>query len=728
MIQVKQDLSAALQVALQAVVTELAGDGGATPPVAAFESPKQASHGDLAITAAMPLAKSLKKNPRELAGLLVAALNAQPAVQRWVQALEIAGPGFINLRLAPAAKQAVVAEVLAQRDQFGRQPPNGERVMVEFVSANPTGPLHVGHARQAALGDAICSLFQTQGRNVTREFYYNDAGVQIATLARSTQLRIQGVKPGDPAWPTDPDNPDSKKFYNGDYIQDIADAFLRKETVTADDRAFTASGDADDLDSIRQFAVAYLRHEQDLDLQVFGLKFDNYFLESSVYANGALDTVVQRMVASGKTYEKDGALWFRSTDYGDDQDRVMRKSGDGSYTYFVPDVAYHVNKFERGYRQVINVQGSDHHGTIARVRGGLQAVELGIPAGYPDYVLHKMVTVMKGGQEVKISKRAGSYVTLRDLVEWTSRDAVRFFLISRKADTEFIFDIDLALKANDENPVFYVQYAHARICSVQRQWIEEVADWPEVRQRSRRQMKATLVDFVEALCAPEAVSLDFKSGVALVTLLANSAVKEDVSSDFAARQANVRALITEKNFQRLHLLIDDLPFDSVHVRKHLLKLSLDVGRNHGFGIWGRQIQQHLDAEAMPTDSAQRLFSFFAPSVLAKANVSLLTAPTEAALMLKLADYPDMLTRAAADLAPHDVAFYLRDLAAAFHSYYAAERFLVDDPALAQARMALLAATAQVLRNALGVLGVSAPEAMAREAVPADGMAAPEASA
>jgi arginyl-tRNA synthetase len=587
MIQVKQDLSAALQSALQAVVAEQAGDGTAghvTAPVAAFESPKQASHGDLAITAAMPLAKLLKKNPRDVAVLLVAALNAQPAVQRWVQALEIAGPGFINLRLAPAARQAVVAEVLAWGSAFGHQPPNGQRVMVEFVSANPTGPLHVGHARQAALGDALCALFESQGRAVTREFYYNDAGVQIATLARSTQLRIQGVKPGDPAWPTDPENPDSKKFYNGDYIQDIADAFWRRETVTADDRAFTASGDPQDLDGIRQFAVAYLRHEQDLDLQVFGLKFDNYFLESSVYANGALDTVVQRLVASGHTYEKDGALWFRSTAYGDDQDRVMRKSGDGSYTYFVPDVAYHVNKFERGFRQVINVQGSDHHGTIARVRGGLQAVSaasgMGIPPGYPDYVLHKMVTVMKGGAEVKISKRAGSYVTLRDLVEWTSRDAVRFFLISRKADTEFVFDIDLALKANDENPVFYVQYAHARICSV--------------------------------------------------------LARDTGSRDYAA-----------------------------------------------------------------------------------ADLSLLVAPTEAALMLKLADYPEMLTRAAADLAPHDVAFYLRSLAAAFHSYYAAERFLVDDPALAQARMALLAATAQVLRNALGVLGVSAPEAMAREAGPVD---------
>jgi len=569
MIQVKQDLLAALQTALGAVVAELAPDtaGSLATPVAAFESPKQASHGDFAITAAMPLAKGLRKNPREVADKLVAALNAQRAVQRWVQQLEIAGPGFINLRLAPAAKQAVVQEVLTQGDSFGQQKPSGRQVMVEFVSANPTGPLHVGHGRQGALGDSICNLLQSQGDQVLREFYYNDAGVQIGTLATSTQARLKGLKPGDAAWP--------ESAYNGDYIADIAADFLARKSVTADDRAYTASGDVDDIDSIRQFAVAYLRHEQDLDLQAFGVRFDNYFLESSLYTSGRVDGTVQRLVASGKTFEEGGALWLRSTDYGDDKDRVMRKQ-DGTYTYFVPDVAYHIGKFERGYTQVINVQGSDHHGTIARVRAGLQAAGVGIPAGYPDYVLHKMVTVMKGGEEVKISKRAGSYVTLRDLIEWTSRDAVRFFLISRKADTEFVFDVDLALKANDENPVFYVQYAHARICSV---------------------------------LAKDAGSRDYAS----------------------------------------------------------------------------------------------------------ADLSRLTAPTEAALMLKLAEYPAMLTRAAADLAPHDAAFYLRDVAAAFHSYYAAERFLVDDAELARARMALLAATAQVLRNALAVLGVSAPQAMAREA-------------
>ncbi len=551
----------------------------------AFESPKQAAHGDLAITAAMQLARATKSNPRALAEQLVAALQRQPAVQRWVSGLEIAGPGFINLRLVPAARQAVVAEVLRERERFGLQPAHGQRVLVEFVSANPTGPLHLGHARQAALGDALCSLFATQGWSVTREFYYNDAGVQIATLAASVKARLDGLKPGDADWPA--------AAYNGDYIADIAAGFAARKTVKADDREFTASGDKNDLDGIRQFAVAYLRHEQDLDLQAFGLRFDNYFLESSLYSGGKVEATVARLVASGKTFERDGALWLRTTDYGDDKDRVMRKSvppgagataGDGTqYTYFVPDVAYHLDKWARGYAKCINCQGTDHHGTIARVRAGLQAAGMGVPLGFPDYVLNKMVSVMRGGQEVKLSKRAGSYVTLRDLIDWTSRDAVRFFLISRKADTEYSFDVDLALAQNDDNPVFYVQYAHARICSVLAQYRDRTGD---------------------------------KGGAA--------------------------------------------------------------------------------------------------GALERADLALLSAPTEAALMLELAAYPTTLQRAAAGLAPHDVAFYLRGLAAAFHSYYAAERFLVEDVALARARLALLAATAQVLRNALSVLGVSAPERMDRD--------------
>ena len=561
MIQAKEQLLAALGDALAEIAP-----GAAIEP--AFENPKQAAHGDLACTAAMQLARPQKKNPRELAAALIAALQDRPAARQWVEAMEIAGPGFINIRLKPAARQQVVAQVLAEGERFGQAAAHGRKVMVEFVSANPTGPLHVGHGRQGALGDALCNLFASQGWQVHREFYYNDAGVQIATLANSTQCRIRGLKPGDAAWP--------ESAYNGDYIQDIADAFLARKTVRADDRAFTASGDPDDLDGIRQFAVAYLRHEQDLDLRAFGVKFDHYYLESGLYTSGRVEEAVARLVAAGKTFEEGGALWLRSTDYGDDKDRVMRKS-DGGYTYFVPDVAYHVHKWQRGFDKVVNVQGSDHHGTIARVRAGLQAAGVGIPTGWPDYVLHKMVTVMKGGEEVKISKRAGSYVTLRDLIEWTSRDAVRFFLISRKADTEFVFDVDLALKANDENPVFYVQYAHARIGSVLEKWKAE----------------------------------------------------------------------------------------------------------HGGD----------------------------PATLATADLSALDAPTEFALMNRLAEYPGMLARAAEGLAPHDVAFYLRDLASAYHSYYAAVRFLDGEPAAMAARMALLEATAQVLRNALAVLGVSAPVKM-----------------
>ncbi|MDQ7971943.1 MAG: arginine--tRNA ligase [Rhodocyclaceae bacterium] len=558
MLTVKQELLADLGQALEALEP---GAGSR----AAFESPKVAAHGDFACTAAMQLAKPLKKNPRQLGEALREDLLARPAFQRWVDAIEIAGPGFLNIRLKPAAKQQVVREVLEAGAAFGRKPAaSGGKVLVEFVSANPTGPLHVGHGRQAALGDAICNLLDAQGDQVWREFYYNDAGVQIQTLANSTQLRARGFKPGDPEWP--------EQAYNGDYIADIAADFLARKTVKSDDREYTASGDVNDLDAIRQFAVAYLRHEQDLDLQAFQVRFDNYYLESSLYTSGRVEATVNKLVAAGKTYEQDGALWLKSTEYGDDKDRVMRK-GDGTYTYFVPDVAYHLAKWERGFHRVVNIQGTDHHGTIARVRAGLQAVGEGIPEGYPDYVLHTMVRVMRGGEEVKISKRAGSYVTLRDLIEWTSTDAVRFFLLSRKPDTEYTFDVDLAVAKNNDNPVYYVQYAHARICSV------------------------------------------------------------------------------------------------------------------------------LDKEG--TD----------PAVLKDVDLSPLATEAAQPLMLLLAKYPDMLAAAARDFAPHDVTFYLRELAAAYHSYYDAERILVEDEAVKKARLALVAATAQVLHNGLAVLGVSAPRKM-----------------
>ena len=435
-------------------------------PVITLERPRDPTHGDIACNIAMQLAKPLKKNPRELAQAIVDAVLANPARVGLIDAIELAGPGFINLRVARAIKQSIIKRVLQDAACYGKTNDGaGHQVLVEFVSANPTGPLHVGHGRQGALGDAMSALLEAQGYAVLREFYYNDAGVQIATLAASVQARAQGKKPGDADWP--------ESAYNGDYIADIAADFLAKKTVSAaNGEPVTGSGDLNDIESIRRFAVTYLRHEQDLDLQAFGVRFDNYYLESSLYTEGKVAATVAALIAAGKTYEQDGALWLRSTDYGDDKDRVMRKS-DGSFTYFVPDVAYHITKWQRGFEKVINVQGSDHHGTIARVRAGLQALNVGIPAGYPDYILHKMVRVMRGGAEIKISKRAGSYVTVRDLVEWVGRDAVRFFLILRKADTEFVFDIDLALAQSEENPVYYVQYAHARVRSVFRQLVEK---------------------------------------------------------------------------------------------------------------------------------------------------------------------------------------------------------------------------------------------------------------
>ena len=431
-------------------------------PIIEVERTRDAAHGDFATNVALQLAKPARRNPRQLAQSLLDALPASDLVAK----AEIAGPGFINFHLSAAAYQQELSRIFDFGPVYGYSTQGaGIGTVVEFVSANPTGPLHVGHGRQAALGDALVSLLQTQGYEVSREFYYNDAGVQIQNLALSVQARARRIKPGEPGWP--------ESGYNGDYIQDIADEFLAKNTVHAlDGEPVKASGKPDDLESVRKFAVAYLRREQDLDLQKFGVHFDVYFLESSLYSDGKVDETVSRLMASGKTYENEGALWLRTTEYGDDKDRVMRKS-DGTFTYFVPDVAYHVTKWQRAFRKAINVQGTDHHGTIARVRAGLQAVDMGIPPGYPDYVLHKMVRVMRGGEEVKISKRAGSYVTVRDLIEWVGRDAVRFFLVSRKADSEFMFDIDLALAQSEENPVYYVQYAHARVCSVFRQLQEK---------------------------------------------------------------------------------------------------------------------------------------------------------------------------------------------------------------------------------------------------------------
>jgi arginyl-tRNA synthetase len=556
-------------------------------PMPKLERPKIAEHGDLATNISMQIAKSWGINPRDLATQLIDELQKSLETQQWILGLEIAGPGFINIRLSQNAKALVITQVLEQKELFGILPQrDNSSVLLEFVSANPTGPLHVGHGRQGVLGDVLAKLLVSQGNKVYKEFYYNDAGVQIANLGISTQARIKGLSPGMVGWP--------ENAYNGDYIADIAKAFLAGATLNAADMSVTSNQDAEDIKHIERFAVAYLRNEQDIDLKTLGVHFDNYYLESSLYTDGLVDQAVKDLESMGKTYEQDGALWLKSTDDGDDKDRVMRKS-DGGYTYFVPDVAYHGSKWARGFHEVINIQGSDHHGTIMRVRSGIQGIAAArhweIPKDYPKYILHKMVTVMKDGQEVKISKRAGSYVTVRDLIEWSGgfqdempiseiekaitrgRDAVRFFLISRKADTEFVFDIDLALTQNDENPVFYVQYAHARICSILR-------------------------------------------------------------------------------------------------------------------AWDGQLSETLTAD-----------------------LSLLSGRAADDLMRRLSEYPQVLQDAARDLGPHAIAFYLRDLASDFHSFYNADRVLVDDQSLRLARITLLHATKQVLANGLSLLGVSAPEKM-----------------
>ncbi len=403
------------------------------------ERPRDPSHGDWASNLAMVLARPLKAKPRDVAERLRDAIRTESA---GVSKIDIAGPGFMNFWLDAGRIASGLADIVRSNESYGRSNVGGGRVVnVEFVSANPTGPLHVGHGRQAALGDAISTLLEVTGWAVTREFYYNDAGVQIDNLAASVEARLSELRGKSSTVP--------EGGYHGDYIRELAERY---------------AADGEGL-SVREFAVRELRKEQDLDLQAFGVRFDHYFLESSLYTDGMVDDTVRLLVASGKTYEHEGALWLRTTEFGDDKDRVMRKS-DGTYTYFLPDVAYHVTKWKRGFRRAIDVQGADHHSTVTRVRAGLQALEMGVSPQYPEYVLHQMVTVMKHGEEVKISKRAGSYVTVRDLVNEVGRDAVRYFFLMRKSDSQLIFNVDLAASQSEENPVYYIQMAHARMCGI----------------------------------------------------------------------------------------------------------------------------------------------------------------------------------------------------------------------------------------------------------------------
>src|SRR5687768_446782 len=454
----------------------------------------------------MTLARPLRKKPAEIAAALRDQMHLDDA---GVESVEIAGPGFMNFRLDPRYVAESVRGVIEAGDSFGRNNEGrGQQVNVEFVSANPTGPLHVGHGRQAALGDAIATLLEWTGWNVTREFYYNDAGAQIENLAASVRARIDQLRGAGGDIP--------EGGYHGEYIREIAEKFLATHDI---------DGGPLNIDAVRRFAVAELRNEQDLDLQAFGVKFDNYFLESSLYTDGKVDETVNALVKSGKTYEDSGALYLRTTEYGDDKDRVMRKSAEkgGDFTYFVPDVAYHLTKWERGYHRAIDVQGADHHSTVTRVRAGLLALGKGIVPDYPEYVLHQMVTVMKSGEEVKISKRAGSYVTVRDLISEVGRDAVRFFFLMRKNDSQLVFDIDVAVKQSEENPVYYVQMAHARMCGIFRvgdldreAFSVAGVDLSVLKEPEEQQLMKALADF-PAVVAGAAAALEPQRVVAYLT-------------------------------------------------------------------------------------------------------------------------------------------------------------------------------------------------------------------
>ena len=562
---IRQHIAALVETALQEAAN--AEELVTSPfPTVIIGMPANPDHGDFSCNIAMQTAKGERKAPRQIAEIIIRHIGNGNGL---LTSCEIAGPGFINFYVAPAAWQHCLLEVESLGATYGRTTTGAARkVQVEFVSANPTGPLHIGHGRGAAIGDTICRLLGASGWDVTSEFYYNDAGQQITNLALSVQARCQNIEPGNEGWPTD--------GYQGEYIKDVAGSYLAKDTVSSDDRHVTALGDPDNLEAIRDFAVAYLRREQDLDLKAFDVHFDIFTLESSLYENGSVEAVVQQLKDNDHAYEQDGALWLRTTDFGDDKDRVMRKS-DGGYTYFVPDIAYHRNKWERGFTRVINEQGSDHHSTITRVRAGLQALNCGIPQGWPEYVLHQMVTVMRGGEEVKISKRAGSYVTLRDLIDEVGRDAVRFFFIMRKPDSQLTFDIDLAKEQSPDNPVYYVQYAHARICSI----------FENAREKG--------------FTAPEC--------------------------------------------------------------------------------------------PQPTDLA------------------VLNTIEELQLIKLLAALPDTVDESALHFEPHRLTYYLSELASCFHSFYNKNRVISEDVALTSARLYLLKRTAQTLKNALTILGISAPERM-----------------
>ena len=560
---------------------QIVAPGAASIPVV-LERPKSLQHGDYASSLAMQLAKPMKRNPREIAQALVAALPASPFLDK----AEVAGAGFVNLHLKPAAKQRVVRAALENGHDFGRvNLGRGRKVQVEFVSANPTGPLHVGHGRGAAYGASLSSLLEAAGFSVAREYYVNDAGRQMDILALSVWMRYLDMAGSRLSFPPN--------AYQGDYVHDMARQLHAAQNTRYEHSAEAVLGgvpsiEADpeahldglianakrllgaDYASLHAFVLTEQLGDCRNDLLEFGVTFDSWFSEKSLFDSGLVERVVEKLEKSGHLFRKEGAKWFRSTTFGDEKDRVVQREN-GHYTYFASDIAYHLNKYERGFDRVINVWGADHHGYIPRVKGALQA--LGLDPDKLTIALVQFAVLYRDGKKASMSTRAGEFVTLRELRSEVGNDAARFFYVLRKSDQHLDFDLDLAKSQSNDNPVYYIQYAHARVCSVMEQW----------------------------------------------------------------------------------------------------------GGN--------------------------------PAELVNADLTPLVEEPELQILQKLLDYPEQIEGAARELAPHLLAFYLKDLAGEFHSYYNSTRFLVEDDRIKLARLALAAAIRQVLRNGLEILGVGAPDRM-----------------
>src|SRR5256886_2560459 len=542
-----------------------------------IERPANREHGDYASNIGLQLSKRLRRNPRQIAEEIARASAPALAATGLFEPLTVAGAGFLNIRVKPEAKLEVIRQVLEQGKDYGRATEKEESIQIEFVSANPTGPLHVGHGRGAAYGDSLAKLLEFAGARVTREFYVNDAGRQMDILALSVWLRYLQMRNMDVPFP--------EEGYRGDYVRDIA-ARLANENLAgkADFSGVLPDADAeidrlidlarrtlgDGSKRVHRFAPEAMLDDQREDLAAFGVSFDHWSSEQALHDKGLIDKALRLLQARGHLFEQGGALWFRSSAFGDEKDRVVRREN-GQYTYFASDIAYHLDKFERGFDRVIDVWGADHHGYVPRVKGALEA--FGLDPGRLEIALVQFAVLYRNGEKVAMGKRSGEFVTLRELREEVGDDAARFFYVLRKSDQHLDFDLDLARSESSDNPVYYVQYAHARVCSV-------------------------------------------------------------------------------------------------------------------FSQWGGD-----------------------PKSLARASLEPLKGERELVLAQRLAEFPELILTAARERAPHALAFYLRELAAEFHSYYNAERILVDDETLRSARLALSAAVRQTLANGLSLLGVSAPEKM-----------------